>query len=319
MEIQGIKILRISDLKRFFDLPDFWLHKEDFLKIDRTLFFDNEMELKLYSKIRNWLIKGEKVGNFVDNKLVVTLESDEATKKSETRAYSLGRLLPEVVKFKDRMANKGDLEGLTLLYILLDAASPKSEIELQYDLFAGFMSEEVMADFIPCYTNRVFEGTSIPCFPIKRHVIANMNSKESIVISHVSEEIILAAGDCVIGLFDSNQRCYKLLSHSVNDDINGFSLCLKINKISKNPYLKLESRRYGTKSIEGVCSIAIEKGGYPVYMTMDGNLHYDDEKCFALNQKYESVRVNNQNEELIAFEVDSSYNYSLYTFNKKIY
>lgn len=315
MVLQGVNILRISDLRRFFELADFWAQKEAFVKQigdpEMSVFFDTELEKGLFRLLKNWLISDLGVSSFYKGNglFVVNICGQDIT-------FSLGRITLEYEKYKGKIRNK-DLEGLTLLYLLL-GANLNLDIELQYDIFAALKTGNYVGEFIPCYGNLSLDSVSFPVYPLSRHVIANMSSIASIEVSAGVKALSLGPGDCVVGIFDSNNHCYKLFDNRMEDTSYGISLCLRFNYNTKKPYLKLDSKYSGITNFEEVCSFALEKGGVPVYLTMDGMLHYS-KACFALHSKYEIFKQHNPDEELLAFEVDSSNNYSFYTSNKKLY
>ena len=315
MVLQGVNILRIADLRRFFDLADFWRQREAFVKQvgdpETSIFFDTGLEKGLFGLIKNWIVSDLGVASIYkgDGLIVVNVYGQDVT-------FSLGRISPEYEKYKGKVRNK-DLEGLTLLYLLL-GANINSEIELQYDIFAALKTGNYVGEFVPCYGNMSFMPISFPEYPLSRHIIANMSGIASIEISIGTIIAKLNPGECIIGIFDKNNCCYKVLSNKIEDPSVGISLCLKINYSTKKPFLKIDSKFNGTKNVEAVCSIALEKGGLPVYLTMDGRMHYD-KACFSLHSKYETFRQHNPDAELLAFDVDSSNNYSFFTSNKKLY
>ena len=315
MILQGVNILRISDLRRFFDLADFWSQKEAFVSqigdIGTSIFFDTELEKGLYLLLKNWLVSDLGVALIYkdDGLIVVNMYGQDIT-------FSLGRITPEYEKYKGKVRNK-DLNGLTLLYLLL-GANVNSNIELQYDIFAALKTGNYVGEFIPCYGNMSAKSVSFPEYPLSRHIIANMSSIATIEVSAGTKVLKLTPGDCVIGIFDSNNLCYKLFSNMIEDTGYGISLRLRINFNTKKPFLKIDSKYSGTKNIEEVCSFALDKGGLPVYLTMDGEMHYD-KACFSLHSKYETYKQHNPDVKLLAFDVDSSNNYSFFTSNKKLY
>lgn len=64
MKLQGVIILRITDLIRFFDLNEFWQHRDAFLRLlaDPTrspLFFDTDRQRMLYGRIVAFWLNGK--------------------------------------------------------------------------------------------------------------------------------------------------------------------------------------------------------------------------------------------------------------------
>lgn len=315
MQLQGVNILRISDMKRFFELADFWRQRIIFIKQignpETSIFFDTELEKRLFSLIKNWIMSDIGIASVYkgDGLFIINEFGQDAN-------FSLGRIKPEYEKYKGKIRNK-DLDGLTLLYLLL-GANVNSDIELQYDIFVALKTGNYVGEFISCYNNLSINPVSFPEYPLSRHIIANMSDTVSIEVSSGSKVLELAPGDCIIGILDKNGHCYQLFANKIEDIDYGISLCLRINKYTKRPFLKIDSKFDGTKNIEEVCSFALEKGGLPVYLTLDGELHYS-KTCLSLHSKYETFKHHNPNVKLLAFDLDSSNNYSFFSSSKKFY
>lgn len=310
MELQGIKILRISDLRRFFELDEFWRKRDEFIKMvgdpSKTFFFDNGNERDIYCLLREWMTKESEIPSIFqgDNTLIVKL----ATKDT---SFSLGRMASEVSKYRRNIKNK-DLIGLTLLYKLLGADREDSDIPLQYDFFTAIRTGKYVGEFIGLYENEEFESTAMPVFPLSRHVIVNMNQSRTISIGCGKQKIELQSGECVIGLF-CNDYCYRLLPHYISDSNNGITLILKINKYTKKPRLEIH-KQDGVRCVENVSSIAIENGGFPVYTTFDGELYCPPE-CFTLANEYDTFCNHNKDNLLLAFEISPEGGYYFYITN----
>ena len=310
MEIQGVKILRISDLRRFFDLVEFWKQRKVFVKMvgdpSKSVFFDNTLEKEIYCILREWIINDVEIPlSFQsEDKILIRIAAQDTV-------LSLGRLAPEVSKYRGNIRTK-DLIGLTLLYMLLNADKVNSDIPLQYDLFVALKTGNIVGNFYPCDINKVFEPSFIPQFPICRRIIANTSKSNSIYVCSGNQRMNLRPGDCVVGLFDAN-GCIRLLSNFLSDDQYGISMKMKLRKQSEIPYLEIHTHD-GVQLVEEVSSIAIEKGGYPVYTTMDGELHCSAD-CFTLGNEYNAFCDNNKDNSLLAFEISPEGGYVFYTPN----
>lgn len=309
MEVQGIKILRISDLRRFFDLTDFWRQKEIFVKqvgdSEKSYFFNSGFEKCIFDLLKGWLISDLGVNSIYkgDGIFIVNVCGQDVR-------ISLGRIALEYEKYRGTMRKK-DLDGLTLLYLLL-GANVNEDIELQYDIFAALKTGNYVGDFIPCYDNQLFESSSVPQYPISRRIIANMKTNDLISVNNGIQRINLLPGDCVVGIFDVNDKCLRLLPNALSNMQYGISMKMRLNRHSKRPYLEIHTH-VGVESLEDVSSIAFENGGTPVYSTLNGEMHCPQE-CFTLVNEYNVFRKN-FSEKMLAFEILPEGGYVFYTAN----
>ena len=149
-------------------------------------------------------------------------------------------------------------------------------------------------------------------------IIANMNAPKSdknIRVEYDGKSIRLSPLECLVGLFNSNNKCVKLLPNKIKD-YEGMTVSLRLDKSSKTPSLRVETAE-GVTFFQNVSCFTIEAGGQLVYLTLDGVLHFDSNKCFNLNTNYEIFRKNRPDEQLLAFETTKSGGYIFYTKNGK--
>lgn len=311
MELQGVKILRISDLRRFFDLSEFWRQKEEFVRTvtnrGERVFFDNDNEINIFRCLKAWLINRTEIlsGFKGEKELILRINGKD-------EVFQLGRLAEKVFKYRKDIKQK-DLVGLTILYLLL-GANDSDDIELEYPLFAAIISgKKSIGDFVPCDNDTEFDFLSFPEYPLERRIIANMNTRKTIIISNGSDRQTLEPGECVVGLFH-NELCWKLLPHSVVDNVNHVSMRLFFDKRNKKPCLEIQRQKKIRPDIfPDVCSITIERGGFPVFLTIEGRLCFDESRCFQLKRSYDIYRQHDSGNQLIAFSRDESYNYTFIT------
>ena len=317
MKINQVHILRISDLKRFFDLGQLWNARYEFIKwVDRIgceIFFDSRKEVQLYPLLKLWLTGDQRkyLGDVTDDNLLVTSTYGEGV------SFPLGRLKAEVERIKAAhpqglsKADRRNLVGLTLLYVML-GADHDDNIPLEYDFFPSILSHKCVEGFVYATADMALDPAPSGnyCGPLERRVIANM-ADYPIEVRSGSQAVRLTTGDCVVALFIRGQEsCFSLLPNVVDDSDHRTYLSLKLNRSTRKPWLRME-RPGRDERIENVGFMAIEVGGHPVYLTMDGELHDVDGACFQLSKKYELLRSHSLNgATLYAFRVD----YDTYRF-----
>lgn len=325
IKLQDVIIMRISDFRRFFDLREFWNQRDEFFKQfefincderserEYSLFVDNEKERLLLTQFCNWICE--------PNKELCSVKMDQQELKIDDskggiQSCPLGLLQPyiEDAKRQNKLTNK-QIIGLTLLYLLLGADKSCSNIKVEYQIFsANSGSSDNLEEFNSCWEDRELQTTNTVEYPLKRYVLANMNLSKDIHICCGSEKVVLKPRDCVVGLF-CGSKCYKLLPNEVSDTDKRTTLKLTVNSSSSSmPGLEIHNPD-GIKYINNVVAVAIENGGYPVYATSDGVIHYDS-SCFALGQRIRAFCRKECHKELLAFTRDCNGNYVFYTSNE---
>ena len=311
MVLQGVIILRISDLIRFFDLAEFWQFKEGFCKLlksdEHGCFFDTKEQKYLANEVMEWLQDREPRVTVNNDCLVISVDGNDCR-------LPLGRLAaPARDCWNKHSLTEKQLKGVTALYLMLGADKTDSDIPIQYDFFSSMQSGA--GDLMPLFTDCVLQASSrYSSNSYNRSVIVNMNTQQSGKKTRVQCGVVddvLNPMDCISGLFDSDNKCTRLFSRSIRD-YEGLTCSLAFNPSTKKPRLKVE-RSTGVSYIDNVCCFYIERGGYLVYLTLDGELHYNANKCFKLNCFYSMFRKNRPNSVLLAFEVSHSGDYTFYT------
>lgn len=317
-KLQGVIILRISDMKRFFELSDFLNHKSEFIEyVDKKedVFFDNEDQKILYKEVKKWLngneLTEEKAENAYQDAFskIYSYEKKEEEVRGYNYVFDLGRLKGEISKYEK---HRGKLTGLTYLYLMLDAQKTDSEINLQYDLYLQIIkgvNTESNVEYLD--SDKEYEYTPDFAPPVNRKYIVN-ESNHNIIIYCGDNQEELEPNECVVGLFCGNQ-CYRLLPHKESDE--KYTMTLFFNKETKEPYLIIDPKDGSQKRRqENVCSIKLEKGGKPVFLTTDGEVHdYDD--CYQFRKQFEDWKKDFPNEKTLAFILKT--NYCFYSENKK--
>ena len=214
--LQGVIILRVSDLRRFFDFDEFMSKKNEFIKIFQNeasrkkdwkpYFVDNSEDALLLKNLCLWL--ENPALELVNVKLGETTFEIKIGEISHT--YPLGRLVPYIKDARQRMINK-DVVGLTLLYLLLHANQSDSDVNVIY-------RKAETKGFIPCYESQVLNPADnmgdIADFSYT--VYANMHPDNVIQVVCGRKLKKLAPKECAVGIF-CNGQCRKLLENMVND------------------------------------------------------------------------------------------------------
>lgn len=310
MKMQEIMILRVSDFRRFFNLPEFWAKREDFLKLANSeladMFCDNENEQVLFEALKNWCSGRVLRAELKPEELIV--ENGIMGSKH----FFLGRLSAEIVSCQALLSPK-DLMGLTVLYLLLGADRKDSEIPLQYSLLASMRTGHVVEDFVSLFEDRTFESTDTFVAPLRRCVIANMHEGQ-VSVKAGQHMVILNVGECVVGLFCGN-ACYRLLPHVAMDDVSSRWVRLWMNPKTHRPCLKTSNQEV----VEDISSFWVEPGVGVAYTTFDGKVHFDESSCYLLKSRLDSFYRSRPGDKLLAIEVDNDRNYVLYSENHVSY
>lgn len=311
MMLQGVIILRITDLIRFFDFAEFWQFKEDFAELmsqDKYgCFFDTEEQKDLSIVVTRWLRGEDLLATVVDNRLIINVKGVDSS-------FPLGRLSTHIQSCRGKKTlTEKQLIGLTALYVMLGANQEGSDLPIQYELGSSMItgSGSLRPLFADCSLN--YAG-AICSASYKRSLIVNMNTPQSNKKIHVqcgNANYELHPMDCMIGLFTADNKCVRLFPRSIRD-FDGHTCSLVYNPSTKQPSLKIEKVE-GVEKIQDVCCFYIEKGGNLVYLTQDGQLYYDETKCYRLHVSYTTFRHHRPDAALLAFEVSSTGNYVFYT------
>lgn len=306
MKLQGVNILRVTDFRRFFELAEFWMRREEFTKLANSFlasqFCDNEEEQCLFDAVKNWCAEHTVMAELKEQELIL----QDGIK--DCKHFFLGRLAPAIATERNQLGPK-DLIGLTALYLLLGADKKGSDIPLQYSMLATLQTRNVVGEFMPVFDNCVLKATNIFEPPLKRCVIVNMQAVP-IAVKAESRVVTLNSEECVVGLFCGN-ACYKLLPNMVTDFSSSQRMRLLINTATHRPYLKISNREI----IEDVASIWLEPGAGVACTTFDGQVHFNEEYCYSLKRRIDSFRKNRPGEMLLAIEVNEAGNYTLYSEN----
>lgn len=300
LTLEKIIILRISDLKRFFNIEEFWHQKELFFDVVNRrgcdLFFDSEKEKDCYTLFYKW--------NIDKDHLQVEIKKDILYAKVglKEKEFPLGRLASAFNSCSDTLPMKERI-GITLLYLMLGAEGTKSDIKVNYDFLVSINSSEKgipIKEFVLKY-----EDWNIPTTKEKmllsRKIIAN-KSGHPITISSGLQSVILLPNECLVGLFTS-EGCYRILPHHLSSPDGGLQLRLVCGDNCANLEIHRADKR---EIIEGVCSIYIEKGNLPIYLKNDGSLVYD-KSCYRFDDNLCNYRENHSNDTIIAFEKIDGY------------
>lgn len=311
MILQGVIILRITDLIRFFDLAEFWQFKEDFAELlsrDKYgCFFDAEEQKELATVVTRWLRGEDPLATVTRDKLIINVKGADSS-------FPLGRLSAHVQSCRSKKTpTEKQLTGLTALYVMLGANLDGSDIPIQYELGSSMItgSGGLRPLFADCSLDSA--GATSPT-SYERSLIVNMNTPQSNKKIHVqcgNANYELYPMDCIIGLFTADNKCVRLFPRS-SRDFDGHTCSLVYNPSTKQPSLKIEKVE-GVENIENVCCFYMEKGGNLVYLTQDGQFHYDETKCYRLHVSYTTFRRHRPDAAILAFDVSSTGNYNFYT------
>lgn len=268
--LQGVIILRVSDLRRFFDFDEFMSKKDEFIKIFRSeinrkkewkpYFVDNSEDALLLKNLCLWLenptleLVNVKLGDATFE--IKGIEGDIHT-------YPLGRLVPCVKDARQRMINK-DVVGLTLLYLLLHANQSDSDVNVVY-------RKAEARGFIPCYESQFLNpldnmGDAVD---FNYTVYANMHPDDVIQVVCGRQLKNLAPRECAVGI-SCNGQCRELLENVVSDTNSRMTMRL-VASSDKVHGTMLEIRVPQESSIE----VAINNASMlHLRHSSDGNCYY---------------------------------------------
>ena len=279
--------MRITDLKNFFDLDQFWSARTEFIDIagrfGLDFFFDSEDEILLYECLVPWLKEGKiPKANVKDGRLIISSNGDD-------HSFSLVKRLREKCDIATRNKNllEKDIFGLTILYVLIGANAENSSMELKYDDFANIKDRLHTGRPIGIDQDLILEHAVVnEGDQVEWRVIFNKGEKRiKVELGKTSCE--LDHRDCVIGIFPRNDenKCWKLLPNIiVSDPAYKLSLRLRFNSNTMRPKMKVE-RKGNVEYVEDVYFILIENNKQVVYIKSNGEIHGID-SCFSLGRAY---------------------------------
>lgn len=215
--LQGVIILRVSDLRRFFDFDEFMSKKNEFIKIFQNeasrkkewkpYFVDNSEDALLLKSLCLWL--EDPALELMNVRLGDTIFEIKGI-DNDVHTYPLGRLVPYIKDARQRMTNK-DVVGLTLLYLLLHANQSDSDVNVVY-------RKTEARGFIPCYESQLLspfdnKGDAVD---FNYTVYANMHPDNVIQVVCGRQLKKLAPKECAVGI-SCNGQCCELLENTVSD------------------------------------------------------------------------------------------------------
>lgn len=297
LTINNVIILRNSDLKRFFDIEEFWIQRQEFIDTVKSrtidLFFDSDKEKECFTLFCLWSSqKGTVQAEFKGETLYARVDNRD-------RVYALGRLTQPINSASKQLSMK-DRIGMTLMYLMLGADETNSSIDISYDFLLSHSEGKSgipSGDYIIKYDdwNIVKDEFSDT---IHRKIIVNKSS-HAITISSGNQSETLMPMECVVGLF-SNEGCYRLLPHHIVSPDGGLQLRLVCGNNCANLEIHKEDKR---DVIIGVSSIFIEKGNNPIYLKNDGVMVYDKSCCYAFDRDLNNYKKNHGNKMIVGFDV----------------
>lgn len=307
MKLQGVIILRLPDLRRFFTLEEFYSDRTNFLSLvdsaeKRAFFCDDPRQQSLCLQVVNWLQDKSPDVLLKDGELILKVDGSDMH-------LPLGRIAKYVAEYSKSFREK-DLKGLVALYLMLGAEQTDSDIEIQFFPISTD-NKQYIGPFVTLYDDFIFPMVSKPEPPIERKMIINRNRERNIHVSCGDKTIDLGRNDDVIvGLF-TKEGCYRLLPNRLQDSDRNITLHLRLSPSAMAPTLEIH-RPQKMEKIPDVYAIALE-GGSPVYVDGAGDMVFD-ERCVGLNMSYDTLQTKiSPDDKLLAVEkIDaSSYRYVL--------
>lgn len=289
MKIQGIEILRITDFRRFFDMEDFLVNSkqyaEMFQKLDMELFCKTKLEGQLVSQLRAWCNGMPLNATFNDGQISLI---------GNTWLH-LGTIADVLNEYRETIAYK-DRIGLAYLFLLLKDAWTIETIKKACQTFLEFKSGIPIGEFISVHKDTILAIGKSQLSNLTRRFIANTKHSEGITVSLGDNNVVLKFCDCVVGLFNEQNECVKLLPNVSNSEDKQIKAKLKVDPDSERTYIEIIRPEWSEKeNIYDVCSFWIEPGNHVVVLKNDGNIillnenrEYEDlSTCFKLNQRFQ--------------------------------
>lgn len=308
MKIQGVEILRITDFRRFFDMEDFLVNSkryvEMFQETDMELFCNNMLEGQLISQLRAWRSGKQLNTTFNDGQINLIGDSGSVT------WLPLGHLAHILNDFRETISSKDRL-GLAYLFLLLKDAWTPEMIRKGCETFIEFKSGVPTREFIPIHKNSIIPLGKTQIGNLKRRFIANTKHVEDITVSVGDNEVVLHQGDCIVGLFNEQNECVKLLTNVVYSEDQKIRLKLKADFNSEKAYVEIIRPEWPEKEkVYDASSFWIEPGNHIIVLKNNGELilinenkeQEDTSKCFKLNKRYQMFKQSHPDKKIIAVE-----------------
>ena len=248
MKMNGVIIMRISDFKRFFDFQEFWSHKEEFIDLFNQEgymdFFCITEEERILSKCTLDWLKGK-------------LSLENANKFKNVLEKKKGQILSLINLLKNKNQPNSTIRGIISLSMLVSDTLCVDEIEKWLEIIKGNNSTN---NYYLLYEDREFDSTDAPSYPLVAKPIVN-NSSNAITIIVGENKKELSSGDCVVGLFDVEGKCYKLLPNKGNN--GDVELRIKFNITTKRTDLEIKGLfSNNLEEVQNVISFFLDKKGY---------------------------------------------------------
>lgn len=308
MKLQGVLILRISDFRRFFDLDEFLVKKQEFSELMRLQgsgpFCDTAKERFLCGIVRNWINRDPFLAEIKNDKFVVNCGNEKA-------AYPLGVLKTQVDKYKSQLGFK-DLYGIVALCLL--AGANRKDCAFTSD-FGSLVNERTGNDCGSAFV-LLHKDTELPMADatakgnFRIRVFANVNASSPVTVKTTKAEVTLQEGQCVTAVF-SDSGCVALLPREAAA-LPTIHASLVPDKGNKRANLVI-SHEGQVKTIHGVASVWVEPGAGVAYVTDAGEVVYDAPKCYKLRSRLTIFDKCRGDRKLIAINKTDSGNYVLYT------
>lgn len=308
MKLQGIIILRSTDFKRYFDLEEFLVKKNEFLALMSQFgakqFSNTDEEVNLCGIVRSWL-KGDPIGAEIKSDRLLISGPDGNS------PFTLGVLKDEIEKYRDKLGFK-DLYGLTALYLLAGVNERGCSFRPDFATFLRFKNgNELKDDFISLHKDIVLKkAPPVSNGSFRLCTLANLTAGAPVRVDAGDEIVILKEGQCVTGIF-TDEGCITLLNRECSGFPNIYAELIP-DKHSKQPDLRIY-RDGATEVIHGVSTVWIEADKYIAYVKTDGSAVYDLVRCYNLNNRISLYNKHNKNHKLLAIKKTDNGNYVLYT------
>lgn len=301
MKIQGIEILRITDFRRFFDMEDFLVNAKDYADFFRDVDLDlfcNKKEALLLSQIRAWCLGFNLNATFVDDQ--ISLVGDNW--------IPLGEISKVLNDFQDSISYQNRIM-LAYLLLLFKNTWSVEEMRIACQTLQNFKDGAPLEEYNSLHKNIVFSPAKFQTTGIVRRFFMNTKHPEGLTVSCGDCNINLQPGDCVVGLFNRENECVRLLPNIAASEDKKIRMKLKVNLSTGKPYVKI-IRADKTEEIEDVASFWIEPDNYVIILTNTGNIvlvnddgkqNYPD-KCFKLRKRHEMFKQSHENKTIVAIE-----------------
>ena len=243
MKMNGVIILRISDFKRFFDFQEFWSQKEEFINLFNQegyldFFCNTEDEKILCNLILNWLKNNPSSGGQIARELF--RETVKKIAGIDLRVWEMRQPI-----------------GLMSLSVLVSDTLCTDNIEKWLETMKG---NDIESSYYSFYEDRVFDTTEEPNYPlVAKPIVNNSSNVITIIVGENKKE--LSSGDCIVGLFDADGECFKLLPNKGNN--GDVELRIKFNISTKRTDLEIKEL-FSNKidRVQNVISFFLNKKGY---------------------------------------------------------